>query len=91
MDSIGIDENNCPVIFEYKRSSSDNVINQGLFYLDWLLDHQADFRLLVNEKLGKDAPEEIDWAATCVICVANEFTKYDIYAVLALLDTFNIT
>ena len=81
MDSIGIDENNCPVIFEYKRSSSDNVINQGLFYLDWLLDHQADFRLLVNEKLGKDAPEEIDWAAPCVICVANEFTKYDIYAV----------
>ena len=81
MDSIGIDENNCPVIFEYKRSSSDNVINQGLFYLDWLLDHQADFRLLVNEKLGKYAPEEIDWAAPCVICVANEFTKYDIYAV----------
>ena len=38
MDSIGIDENNSPVIFEYKRSSSENVINQGLFYLDWLLD-----------------------------------------------------
>lgn len=37
MDSIGIDENNSPVIFEYKRSSSENVINQGLFYLDWLL------------------------------------------------------
>lgn len=35
MDSIGIDENNSPVIFEYKRSSSENVINQGLFYLDW--------------------------------------------------------
>ena len=32
MDSIGIDENNCPVIFEYKRSSNENVINQGLFY-----------------------------------------------------------
>ena len=25
MDSIGIDENNCPVIFEYKRSIKDNV------------------------------------------------------------------
>ncbi|MDR2046575.1 MAG: hypothetical protein LBP79_01490 [Clostridiales bacterium] len=36
MDSIGIDENNCPVIFEYKRSQNENVINQGLFYLDWL-------------------------------------------------------
>lgn len=45
IDSIGIDENNCPVIFEYKRSMSENVINQGLFYLDWLLDHKADFKL----------------------------------------------
>ena len=26
MDSIGIDENNCPVIFEYKRSVKENVI-----------------------------------------------------------------
>ena len=51
MDSIGIDENNSPVIFEYKRSTSENVINQGLFYLDWLLDHKADFKLLVIEKI----------------------------------------
>ena len=29
MDSIGIDENHCPVIFEYKRSMKENVINQG--------------------------------------------------------------
>lgn len=49
MDSIGIDENNCPVIFEYKRSVNENVINQGLFYLDWLLDHKADFKLLVMD------------------------------------------
>ena len=50
MDSIGNDENNSSVIFEYKRSSSENVINQGLFYLDWLLDHKADF----IESLGDD-------------------------------------
>ena len=54
MDSIGIDENNSPVIFEYKRSTSENVINQGLFYLDWLLDHKADFKLLVIEKFGME-------------------------------------
>lgn len=34
IDSLGIDEDNCPVIFEYKRSTNENVINQGLFYLD---------------------------------------------------------
>ena len=81
MDSIGIDENNSPVIFEYKRSSSENVINQGLFYLDWLLDHKAGFKLLVIEKLGMDVADQIDWSVPCVICIANDFTKYDIHAV----------
>lgn len=81
MDSIGIDENYSPVIFEYKRSTNENVINQGLFYLDWLLDHKADFKLLVIEKLGMDIAEKIDWSVPCVICVANDFTRYDIHAV----------
>lgn len=67
MDSIGIDENNCPVIFEYKRSVNENVINQGLFYLDWLLDHKADFKLLVMDVLGQDKADEIDWSMPCVI------------------------
>lgn len=81
MDSIGIDENNSPVIFEYKRSTSENVINQGLFYLDWLLDHKADFKLLVIEKLGMEVAKQIDWSVPCVICIANDFTKYDVHAV----------
>lgn len=81
MDSIGIDENNCPVIFEYKRSVNENVINQGLFYLDWLLDHKADFKLLVMEVLGQEKAEAIDWSMPCVICVANDFTKFDEHAV----------
>ena len=81
MDSIGIDENNSPVIFEYKRSQNENVINQGLFYLDWLLDHKADFKLLVIDKLGMEAADSIDWSVPCVICVAHDFTKYDMHAV----------
>lgn len=81
MDSIGIDENNCPVIFEYKRSVNENVINQGLFYLDWLLDHKADFKLLVMETLGKAKADSIDWSMPCVICIANDFTKFDEHAV----------
>lgn len=81
MDSIGIDENNCPVIFEYKRNINENVINQGLFYLDWLLDHKGDFELLVMKELGASAADDIDWSAPCVICIANDFTKYDLHAV----------
>lgn len=81
MDSLGIDENNCPVIFEYKRSVNENVINQGLFYLDWLLDHKADFKFLVMEKLGFEKADAIDWSMPCVICIANDFTKFDEHAV----------
>ncbi len=81
MDSLGLDENNCPVIFEYKRSVNENVINQGLFYLDWLLDHKADFKLLVMDELGSEKANNIDWSIPCVICIANDFTKFDIHSV----------
>lgn len=81
IDSLGLDENNCPVIFEYKRSVNENVINQGLFYLDWLLDHKADFKLIVMEQLGKGKASIIDWTIPCVICIASDFTKFDEHAV----------
>lgn len=81
IDSLGLDENNCPVILEYKRSVGENVINQGLFYLDWLMDHQAEFKLLVMDKLGKAAADAIDWSAPHLVCIAADFTKYDGHAV----------
>ncbi len=81
IDSLGIDENNCPIVFEYKRDTNENVINQGLFYLDWLLDHQADFWRLVMEKLGKQVADAIDWGSPAVYCVANAFGKYDLHAI----------
>lgn len=81
IDSLGLDENDCPVILEYKRSVGENVINQGLFYLDWLMDHQAEFKLLVMDRLGKAAADEIDWSAPRLICIAADFTRYDGHAV----------
>ena len=77
MDSLGIDENNCPVIFEYKRSQNENVINQGLFYLDWLLTHKDSFKVLVIEVLGLEQAKDIDWSMPRVICIAGDFNKYD--------------
>ena len=81
IDSLGLDENGCPVIIEYKRHSNENVINQGLFYLDWLLDHKADFRLLVMDTLGKDEADKIEWSGTRLLCIAADFTRYDEHAV----------
>lgn len=81
IDSLGLDENGCPVIIEYKRHSNENVMSQGLFYLDWLLDHRAEFQWLVMEKLGKDVADEIDWTGTRLLCIAADFTRYDQHAV----------
>ncbi|MEZ5529371.1 MAG: DUF5655 domain-containing protein [Porticoccaceae bacterium] len=81
IDSLGLDENHCPVIIEYKRSTNENVINQGLYYLDWLMDHQAEFKLLVMEKLGKEIADEIEWIAPRLLCIAGGFTKFDSHAV----------
>ncbi len=81
IDTLGLDENDCPVIVEYKRSMGENVINQGLFYLDWLMDHQAEFKLLAMERLGRAAAGEIDWGAPRLVCIAADFTKYDAHAV----------
>lgn len=81
IDTLGFDENNCPVIIEYKRSLNENVINQGLFYLDWLLDHRAEFALLAMKSLGAEIETMIDWSSPRLICIAGDFTRYDEHAV----------
>ena len=81
IDTLGIDENNTPVIVEYKRATNQNVINQGLFYMDWLLDHRAEFELLVLKKLGKATADSIDWSAPRLLCIAGGYTRYDEHAV----------
>jgi predicted transport protein len=81
IDTLGIDENGSPVIIEYKRASNENVINQGLFYLDWLMDHRRDFEWLVMERFGKDHAAKVEWSSPRLICIAGDFTRYDEHAV----------
>lgn len=79
IDTLGLDENNCPIIIEYKLDSKENVINQGLFYLDWLMDHKADFEMLCLRKFGTQI--EIDWTTPRLLCIARDFTRYDDHAI----------
>lgn len=81
MDTIGLDGFACPVIIEYKRAANENIINQGLYYLDWLLEHKRDFEWLVTNRLGGGYADHIDWANPRLICVAPGFSKYDERAV----------
>lgn len=79
IDTLAISEENNPVVIEYKKVASSDLINQSLYYLHWITDHKGDFEIAVNKQL-KD-PIKIDWSDTRVICIAPEFKKYDLHAV----------
>lgn len=81
IDTLGIDEDGTPVIIEFKRSVNENVVSQGLYYLDWLLDHRHNFQWLVMEKLGNDVAKNVDWSGPRLLCIAGDFTKYDEHSV----------
>lgn len=66
IDFLGLDENTCPGIIEHKRHKNENVINQGLFYLDWLPDHKAEFQcpdMAQNDGFSRDVSGIGHWAA----------------------------
>jgi len=75
IDTLGIDKNGSPCIIEYKKNQNDNVINQGLSYLRWLLDHKADFEILCQ---SKKMSIKIEWDSPRVICIAESYNKFDL-------------
>jgi predicted transport protein len=81
IDTMGIDENNCPVIIEYKRAINENVVNQGLYYLDWLLDHKGEFELLTLRRINHEISDNIEWSGARLICIASDFTKFDEHSI----------
>jgi hypothetical protein len=81
IDTLGIDRHGAPVVIEYKRMRSVNLMSQGLFYLDWLDEHRGEFRLLVQDRLGARLAATITWDGPRLICVAASFHRYDLRAV----------
>jgi predicted transport protein len=79
IDTLALSEDNNPVIIEYKKVASSELVNQSLYYLDWINDHKGDFQIAVTKKLCKDI--EIDWNDIRVICIAPEYKKFDLHAV----------
>ena len=72
IDTLGIDKNGSPCIIEYKKNQNDNVINQGLSYLRWLLDHKADFEILCQ---SREISIEIDWDSPRIAGSSNGRTR----------------
>lgn len=79
IDSLALSEEDNPVIIEYKKVESSELINQSLFYLHWIQDHKGDFDIAVQKRLGSDV--NVDWSDVRVICIAPNYKKYDLHAV----------
>lgn len=82
IDSLALSEDNNPTIIEYKKVESSELINQSLFYLHWVQDHKGDFEIAVQKALGNGI--EVDWSNVRVICIAPNYKKYDLHAVLVM-------
>ncbi len=79
IDSLALSEEDNPVIIEYKKVESSELINQSLFYLYWIQDHKGDFEIAVQKALGNCV--QVDWSDVRVICIAPNYKKYDLHAV----------
>jgi predicted transport protein len=79
IDTLALSEDGNPVIIEYKRVASSELVNQSLFYLSWIQDHHGDFEIQAQKELGSKI--EIDWSDIRVICLAPNYKKYDLHAV----------
>jgi hypothetical protein len=90
MDTLCLDKNLCPVVVEYKLDSDDSVLNQGLFYLNWVLNNRSTFQLLVQNILGREYAERIDWSGARVVIVAGAFAKYDLQAVEQIQNNLDL-
>jgi len=65
IDTLGIDENNSPVIIEYKWKDNEEVLAQGLYYFNWLIKNKKHFDLLADKKLGGNT--KVNWEQPRVI------------------------
>lgn len=81
IDTIAVSEDGNPVIIEYKKVASGEVVLQALYYLHWLRDHKGDFELAVHKALGS---QTVDWSDVRVICLAPSYKKFDQHAVQAM-------
>ena len=79
IDTLALSEENNPVLIEYKKVESSELINQSLFYLSWIYDHRGDYEIAVQKALGNGTV--VDWSDVRVICLAPNYKKYDLHAV----------
>lgn len=87
IDTLAITEDGNPCIIEYKHKQEDKVLNQIIFYYDWLTQKPTKFEFERITKENKDTKDiNVDWSEIRLICVAKEYSKWDA-SLIKHLDT----
>jgi predicted transport protein len=80
IDTLGLDEDDVPVIIEYKWKKDLSAIVQGLFYLNWVMQNKRPFESIVKDKLGKDI--NVNWSTQPrLLIIAQEFDTKELSAI----------
>lgn len=85
IDTLAFDEESKAfVIIEYKKDKTFSVVDQGMAYLNLMLNNKSDFILEYNETHLSSRNlkrEEIDWSQSRIIFISPKFTKYQQHAI----------
>lgn len=78
IDTLAFDEENRSfVIIEYKRDRNYSVVDQGVSYLNLMLEYKADFIIEYNETQKQNLKRsDIDWSQSKVVFIAPSFTDF---------------
>ena len=82
IDTLAFDpETQAFVIIEYKRQQNSSVVDQGISYLNLMLEYKADFIVEYNEKQKSPLKRnDVDWSQSKVIFVSPAFNDFQIQA-----------
>lgn len=78
-DTLAFDEEKQAfVVIEYKRDKSQSVVDQGVSYLNAMLEYRDSLMVEYNEQhLGRTLKRtDIDWSQSRILFVANSFNDY---------------
>ena len=82
IDTLAFDpETQAFVIIEYKRQQNSSVVDQGISYLNLMLEYKADFIVEYNENQKFPLKRnDVDWSQSKVIFVSPAFNDFQIQA-----------
>ena len=82
IDTLAFDpETQAFVIIEYKRQQNSSVVDQGISYLNLMLEYKADFIVEYNEKQKFPLKRnDVDWSQSKLIFVSPAFNDFQIQA-----------